>query len=481
MSNVDFQDPVVQPDPIHDETVVTVTKVKPKRRRSKILLIGGLLLAGLIIWSFLTPKNAAVTSAVVPPPEINTTVGGRVQQTSKEYADSLRNSNDQNAALALEQGRSYIPTPESSLTPIAKSQETLPGSAVEEVPAVEEAEPVVVRKRAVVPQLKKANESPEPQQVPAQQAQKGEQAENPYIGLISGQMSVVSGSFVAPTSASEELDYAEASTEEPAVDGGSVDADQSRRLAGIDPLFVEQQPLDGYDPSLDGQADQDVLFDADDAELPQEQSSASDNQNILTPEDQKKTSEVFVAAGDLMYGEMMATVNSDAPMPVIAEITTGEHKGARMLGSFQTDAMSGKLVVNFSQMTKGDITVPVTAVAVDGFTADSSIRSGIERRYLKRYGTIFAATFIEGLAEGRAEPAKRIIEDSDGDQQVVEEARTDEESLWKGVEESVGAISDDIRASAPKGPKIYLHSGYPVGILFLDDLREDPDSVNDEA
>lgn len=488
MSNVDLQDPVVQPDSIHDETVVTVTKVKPKRKRSKLLLIGGLILAGLIIWSFMTPKTPEVTSAVVPPPELNTTVGGDVQQSSQEYANSLRTANDQNAARALEQGSTFIPTPEGALRPLEQAQETLPGGAVEEQP-VDEAEPVVVRKRAVVPQLKKVNEAPAAQQAAAlpPQQQQGEQPENPYIGLISGQMTAVSSVFVPPTSATEELKVSDAQAanagavaQEGVPQAAQADAADSRRLASNgDPLLREQQPLDGYDPYQDDPAANDVLAGLN--ETAATKSAPGQNENVLAPEEQKKTSEVFIAAGDLMYGEVIATVNSDAPMPVLAEVTTGPHKGARMRGTFETDPVSGKLMVNFSQMTKGDVTVPVSAVAVDGFTADSSIRSGIERRYLRRYGTVFAATFIEGLAEGKAEPEKRVIQGSDGEERVVEEKRTSEEALWNGVQKSVSAISGDLTASAPKGPKIYLHSGYPVGILFLDDLREDPDSAQDGA
>lgn len=478
MSNTDFQDPVVQPDTIHDETVVTVTKVNPKRRRSKILLIGGLILAGLIIWSFLTPKTAEVTSAVVPPPELNTTVGGQVQQTSQEYANSLRTANDQNAARALEQGSTFIPTPEGVLVPIEQSQETLPGGTVEEQP-VDEAEPVVVRKRAVVPQLKKVNEAPVSQQAAAQATPQGEQPENPYIGLISSQMSVASSAFVAPVSASEELKVTETKAAEAAVpQAAQADAAEARRVAANgDPLLADQQPVDGYDPYLDGPESEDVLAGLNGTAAAQ----PGQNQNVLAPEEQKKTSEVFIAAGDLMYGEVIATVNSDTPLPVLAEITTGPHKGARMRGTFESDPISGKLMVNFSQMTKGDVTVPVSAVAVDGFTADSAVRSGIERRYLQRYGTVFAATFIEGLAEGKAEPEKRILQNSDGDERVVEEKRTSEEALWNGIQKSVSAISGDLTASAPKGPKIYLHSGYPVGILFLNDLREDPDLAQDGA
>lgn len=512
MSNVDMQEPVVTADSVQEETVVTVSRVKPKRTISKIMIFGAIVLTVFALWSFLSPKRSEVESAVQRPPNMNTTAGGATVETSAAYRESLRQANEQNAARALEKGETFLPTPESILTPLENTQETLPEAVVE--PEKNEPEPVVVRKRAVVPQLKKVNEAaPQPTaQAQANNANNQQEPENPFIGLIGAQMGAFSGSLVPPESRTEELavneepNQAEASvqqsddqlTDEERMQVASADTSNPNSRAGVrqrltaaQRLTADQQPLNGVEGLTDETTNVDLNGDGiidvvrngqgDNLIVGQDGETidnlGQDGQiNVLRPQDQKRTDKVYVAAGDLLYGEVVASVNSDAPLPVIAQVTTGKHKGARVKGTFTPDAGSGKLIVTFSQMTKGDITVPITAVAVDGFTADSTVRSGIERRYLRRYGTVFAATFIEGLAAGKAEPEKTIIEDEDGEQQVVEEKRTTEQSFWLGVQNSVASISDDLKESTPKGPKIYLNSVYPVGILFLDDLREDPDT-----
>lgn len=462
--NINTQDPDIQPDGVfQEETTVTTSKPKRKRKRSKVLLAGGLVLVGLVAWSFMGSSQNGTTSTVVAPPSINTTAGGTVQETSQAYAESLRQANDQNAEQALTQGQTFIPTPEGILRTVDSTVESLPDPVVDPEPAAEP-EAVVTRKRAVVPQLRKVNETPPAQAQQTQAAtQNGKQEkENPFVGLIAGQMSVMGRAFAAPESASQMFKTspsASSVSEDP-----SVVVSGSEQLAQINAMSdAEVADLAARQAGLSPREATDLI--------------GSDN---ISGEPQRETEKVHVAAGDIMYGEVVATVNSDAQMPVIVEITTGEYKGGRLKGTFSTDNVSGKLVVSFSQMTNGDVTVPVSALAIDGFTADSSVRSGIERRYLKRYGTVFATTFIEGVAAGLAEPEKTVLTDENGNNQVVEEQRTEEESLWNGINEAIGVVNSDINASRPTGPKIFLHSGYPVGILFVDDLREDPKGEADD-
>lgn len=444
------QDPIIEADAVHEEDT-SVSKPK-KKKRSKLLLLGGVAILGAAVYSF-SSNGTPTTTTVVPPPALNTTAGGQVQQSSQEYTESLRTANDQNANQALDQGRTFIPTPEGSLTPLNSSVETLPTPAVEEEP-VAESEAVVTRKRPVVPQLRQTNEPAQVQTTTAQpaQGQQQQQAEvNPYIDAISKQMGAVTPRYAPPQSVTESYALAEAAPQQPQQVSASDSQGVLESQQMLEPYSEEEQVSD-YEIDLN---------------------QTQDNENVLE-EDEREIEQVYIAAGDVVYGEVIATVNSDMPMPVIVEVTTGEYKGARLRGTFDTDNISGKIVVSFSQMTNGNITVPVSALAVDGFTADSSLRSGIERRYLQRFGSVFATTFIEGLAEGLAEPDTTVLTDSNGNNQVVREQRTTEEAAWNGVNDAISVINRDVMANTPKGPKIYLHSGYPVGILFVDDLRENP-------
>lgn len=457
MAQNDNQEPIIESDSIHEEEVIITEK--PKRKRSKVMLIGGLFLVGAVAYSFMSANDTPTTSTVVPPPVLDTTVSGEIQQTSPEYLESLRNANDANRQAAIEQGRTFIPSPEGALTPIEDTTETLPETTVEAPPPAEDPEPeaVVTRKRPVVPQLRRTNETAQTSAQPAaQQGQQQEEPPNPYIELMNGRMAALSGAYVPKPSMTEHFSVSEPESQQEPATATEQTASEN-----------QDEGLEPYNPEAEeGEAS---LVD----EM-REGDPEAENENVLVEEDQVLEEKVFIAAGDVLYGEVISTVHSDMPLPVIVEVTTGEYRGARLRGTFGADANSGKLMVTFSQMTNVNKTVPVSALAIDGYSGDSTVRSKIERRYLKRYGSIFAATFIEGLAEGLSEPETTVLTDSNGNNQIVEEKRTDAEAAWKGVTDSVAAISGDITSSAPKGPKIYLHSGYPVGILFVDDLREDP-------
>lgn len=460
---------IVDPDDVYTEETV-VTKKKPKKKRSKILVAGGIVLFAVAAASFLGSNEPAVQTTVVAPPNLNTVAGGDVQQNNPEYAQSLRQANDQNAQEALDGGRTFIPTPEGALTPINTTVESLPQPVVEEVEAPETTA-TVERRRAVVPQLRKVNEtnaSTGTDQT-AQQVQSQEPPpENPYVGLISQNMAEISESFAPKQTATETFQIAEAQSS--AEDGNSQNAQGE-----TDQMNPQEDPYATLAPYAGGDTQQPLMQDPALKEQQRLEAEAA-QANAQTQAQDQQESKVYVAAGDVMYAEVIATVNSDMPLPVIAEITTGDLKGARVRGTFTTDPVSGKMIVSFSQMTLGDTTVPVSAMAVDGYTADTGVRSGIEKRYLRRYGTVFATTFIEGLAEGLSEPEQTVLTDSNGNNQVVEEQRTTEESVWNGVNSAISTINQDLTQSTPKGPKVYLHAGYPIGVIFVDDLRENPKS-----
>lgn len=488
MANINTEEPVLDADYIESESIVKTTK--KKKRPTRLMVATGLVGAGAIAWVLMGGGTQEIETAVAPPPPIDTTAGGSVQANSEQYAESLRSANEKRSQNAIETGGTFIAAPEGVLKPIEKTEETIPVVVAEPAPPAEEkTTAVVTRKRAVVPQLQKVSE-PEPQQAAqAQQKQQDKPPENPYIGMISGQMKSISTAMIpaAPTTGTLTEERAEGAqtgnganmTGESGVSSGTLSGSQdtSSQLAQSgetlsDPAVVGSngQPVDPFSEEMSGPSAIGETI-AEGGQV---------NQNV-TDSAERQQEKIYVRAGDIMYGEVVATVHSDMPLPVIAEVTTGEHKGARLKGTFTTDAMSGKLMVNFSQMTKNDVTVPVSALAIDGYNADTTVRSGIERRYLKRYGTIFASTFITGLSEGLAEPEKIVITNEDGDEEVVEKKRTTEESAWNGVNAALGTISGDIMATAPKGPKVYLHSGYPVGILFMEDLRENPDAETLDA
>ncbi|MSU92020.1 hypothetical protein GE300_20915 [Rhodobacteraceae bacterium 2CG4] len=143
---------------------------------------------------------------------------------------------------------------------------------------------------------------------------------------------------------------------------------------------------------------------------------------------------------------------------------------------------SGRMVVTFRSMTFADGNVyDIEAVAVDGKSAETAVASDVHRRYVARYAPILAATFISGFAQALAQPSQTVVGSGDS-MQIVTDGSTTENALASGLAAASAAVASDIASTAPKGPKIILQAGWPIGILITDrvlidtPVREDADS-----
>ncbi|MEY8799495.1 DotG/IcmE/VirB10 family protein [Leisingera sp. XS_AS12] len=359
---------------------------------------------------------------------LDSTPGGSVQQDSPEYQQSLQELNDRRAQRAAELGVTSVPTPEGILKPVDEPVQIEDIAVEEEKPEPKpEVKRPVVTERRVLPRPEPAPQVAERRRVPVavkQQPQPvmapgaADEQENPYVALMSNQMKTVAKTFATSGMAQGEVSIPN--------DGSDANGTGSGAAA---------QPADGG--AAGGGA----------AEM------------ILRP-------------GDVLYAETLTNVSSDMNSPVLAEIVSGDFKGARLTGSFTADKTADRMVVSFTNMTTKDGTVyPVNAFAVDGATAETAVASDVERRYVSRYGPLIAATFISGYAQSRAQTAQTVIGTGDN-ATVATGSASAKQSMYAGAANAASAISSDILANAPKGPKIILRNGYPIGIIFIDPVEK---------
>jgi intracellular multiplication protein IcmE len=391
----------------------------------------------------MTFQNTAAqtgASAVVRPPALDTTPGGDTQLTNQRFQESLLQANDERAQMATDLGVTFLPTPENVLTPIAKDDKTVVEVVVTDVePEVVVEPPVVVERRTIAPpppvrRPVMAEEAPQEQQrvavqqtAPSGQGGGQQEEENPYLASISGQMNAVSRTFAMPTASLTQVNKT---------------ADKTRAMTAA-------QAAEGATT-------------ASGASVPTAADAAA------TGTSAGSGGEVILRPGDILYAETITSVNSDAPTQVLAEITTGEFKGARLVGTFAKPESADGLVVEFSAMTlESGETIAMSGYAVDGRTAETAVASDVDRRYVKRYGPVFGATFLSAFAGAAAAPSQTMS--SDGD--VVTAQSTTREAALAGVSSAMGQVAGDLMASAPKGPKITLRSGYPLGILIMEPVE----------
>ncbi len=383
---------------------------------------------GVIVFAIsYNAKKATEVSTTPRAAYLDSTPGGEVQENSQLYQESVQELNAQRAQRAAELGVTSVPTPEIILQPVEIEDEVekVDVDIEDEEPEQKPEQPVVVKRRIIA--TPKAAETPvaveetrkrvriqEETPVHIETASPEQEPENKYTSLMSAQMGVLANTF-----SSKPMVVASVS----ASDGDSTN----------------------------------TSYDMDASDAAQDTSGTS--------------GELLFRPGDIIYAETLTSVNSDLTSPVLVEVVSGEYKGARLVGSYTVDDASDRMVVSFTNMTLPDgNVVSVNAYAVDGSTAETAVASDVERRYVARYAPIIAASFISGYASSAATTASTVIGSGD-DATVSTSEATSEQSFYSGLSSAASAVSSDILANVPDGPKVILRDGYPVGIIFVDPVE----------
>jgi intracellular multiplication protein IcmE len=107
----------------------------------------------------------------------------------------------------------------------------------------------------------------------------------------------------------------------------------------------------------------------------------------------------MVKAGDILFAVIDTSINSDEPGPILATIVSGKLKGSKLIGSFNLPANGEKMVITFNTLSipGASGTIGINAFAIDPNTARTALSSRTDHHYLMRYGSLFAASFIEGF------------------------------------------------------------------------------------
>lgn len=114
---------------------------------------------------------------------------------------------------------------------------------------------------------------------------------------------------------------------------------------------------------------------------------------------QRKTDEIrFVRAGTTVPAKLITPLDSDAPGPVLAEITSGPLAGARLIGTMSVAKNS--ILVNFSTISKpgwpSTYSVGAVGMSVDRSTA---LATDVNNHYFQKYTGLLAGSFIEGYGD----------------------------------------------------------------------------------
>lgn len=107
----------------------------------------------------------------------------------------------------------------------------------------------------------------------------------------------------------------------------------------------------------------------------------------------------MIKTGDILFAVVDTSVNSDEPSPILATVVAGRFKGAKLIGSFNLPNNANKMIITFNTMSVpgADRSTSISAVAIDTDTARTALSSDTNHHYLSRYGSLFAASFLQGF------------------------------------------------------------------------------------
>lgn len=177
-----------------------------------------------------------------------------------------------------------------------------------------------------------------------------------------------------------------------------------------------------------------------------------------------------IKAGTIMFATLDVGINTDEQSPILATIVEGQLRGAKLLGEFKRQEKKVLLSFNLMNVPKLPNSVPVSVVAIDEKTAHTMLADRVDSHYMLRYGTLFASSFISGLADAVGRSGSSTVISPVG--VTVSQPPLNTTKL---VVTGLGAVgkqySSSLSSNFTTPPTVYVNPGTGIGILFTSDLK----------
>ncbi|WLS01366.1 DotG/IcmE/VirB10 family protein [Shinella sumterensis] len=384
---------------------------RPKKRGNMLqtVVVVGLLASavGYVGYQTLKPGELDASRIARGPGNIDATPAGSELANSERYQQSLNTVNDDGAARAQQAGSSFIATPDEPLR---------------NVDDVRDVTKDPVARRPIAPANVETTE-----QVDHVTPDRRRQQPDDYsdINILAERMGVQQAALMAQW---------------------------SPRPSGL--TMVVQQDL--YKTPAQRQAEAEALL----------------AKNANGADASAVGGDTLISAGQFVFARTVNASDSDTPGPVVVEIMKqGPLYRARLLGQFSQNKNTSALIVEFNRMVLADgREVAVSAYAVDSRRGSIALTSGVDKRWVERYGPRLAGAFIDGLGSTLGRVGQQVVV-GDNSTTIVNTEASMKQALYAGAGRVGSELAGEIADSAPKGPLVKLDSGYTIGILFMESVQ----------
>lgn len=183
--------------------------------------------------------------------------------------------------------------------------------------------------------------------------------------------------------------------------------------------------------------------------------------------------QVYIRAGTVVPAILLTPINSDAPGPVLAQITSGPFRNARVLGSFRSSGQ--QLVVQFDtlSMPGQPHSFRIQAFAV-GSDLSPGLATNVDHHYLLRYGLISAAAFLQGYGQAEQQSGQTTIVSPFGGVTQTTGKLSASQISRRALGQVGQSVGTELQQDASR-PNTVTASGQdggalPIGLLFTSDF-----------
>jgi type IV secretory pathway VirB10-like protein len=203
--------------------------------------------------------------------------------------------------------------------------------------------------------------------------------------------------------------------------------------------------------------------------------NATSNNNLM--QFKSENNDTIIKAGTILFAVLETSVNSDEPGPILARIVQPPLKNTKLIGTVQasTNKHSETLTLNFStaNIPERIKTYGISAVAIDPNTARTALASNVDHHYLLRWGTIFAATFLQGYSRAVAQSGTTVQSSNNGAQTntvTTQAPLNPKQQTFQGLGDMASSWGQGVSQFSNRPITITINAGISVGILFTSDF-----------
>jgi hypothetical protein len=181
---------------------------------------------------------------------------------------------------------------------------------------------------------------------------------------------------------------------------------------------------------------------------------------------------IVAKAGDMLFAVIDTSINSDEPGPVLARIVSeGEMYGAKIMGTFERQDQAVFIRFNVLSLTQIPQSIAIDAIAVDPQTSRTALATAVDNHTLEKYGTLLAASFLQGMGEAVETSIGTPQLSSSGSATIASQIpATTQDQIIVGLGKVGQAVGQELQAKDIQ-PTVTVDSGTGIGLLLMSDLR----------